>query len=233
MTVVPAARGSQLSRQTFRGLGFFLAVLAILIFVPAWSLTYWQGLLYWLVFAASTTAITLYFLRHDPALIGRRLDAGAIAESEPAQKIIQTAASVCFIATILVPPLDHLFGWSTVPAWVVIIADVIAALGFYGVFLTFRENSFAAATIQVDTDQRVVSSGPYAVVRHPMYAAAGLMVLATPIALGSWWGLIPAVLLIATIVVRLLDEERFLVLNLPGYARYRKQMRFRLVPGVW
>jgi protein-S-isoprenylcysteine O-methyltransferase Ste14 len=233
MTAAPAARDPQLSRQTFRGLGFFLATLAILIFVPAWSLTYWQGLLYWLVFAASTTAITLYFLRRDPALIGRRLNAGAVAESEPTQKIIQTASSVCFIATIIVPALDHLFGWSAVPPWVVIIADVIAALGFYGVFLTFRANSFAAATIQVDPDQRVVSSGPYAVVRHPMYAAAGLMILATPVALGSWWGLIPAVLLIAGVAVRLLDEERFLVLNLPGYARYRKHIRFRLVPGIW
>jgi protein-S-isoprenylcysteine O-methyltransferase Ste14 len=140
---------------------------------------------------------------------------------------------VCFLATILAPALDHLLGWSNVPPALSVAADVLVALGFYGVYLAFRENSFAAATIQVEGDQRVIDQGPYALVRHPMYAAAGLMMLATPIALGSWWGLIPAMLLVAAVVFRLLDEERFLAFNLPGYAAYMRRTRFRLVPGIW
>jgi protein-S-isoprenylcysteine O-methyltransferase Ste14 len=217
----------------FRGLGFFLATLAILIFLPAWSVAYWQGWLYFLVFAGACIAITLNLMANDAGLLQRRLQAGARAESEPIQKVIQAIAGACFIATILVPALDHLVGWSTVPPALSIAADVLVALGFYGVYLTFRENSFAAATIQVAGDQRVIASGPYAVVRHPMYAAAGVMILATPIALGSWWGLIPAVLLIAAVIVRLLDEERFLAFNLPGYAAYMRLTRFRLMPGLW
>jgi protein-S-isoprenylcysteine O-methyltransferase Ste14 len=217
----------------FRGLGFFLLTLAVLIFLPAWSLTYWQGLAYWLIFAGSCTAITAGLMARDPELLRRRLQAGAGAEAERTQKIIQGITSVCFIATMVVPPIDYRLGWSNVPAGYSIAADVLVALGFYGVYLTFRENSFAAATIQVEGDQRVISTGPYALVRHPMYAAAGVMVLATPIALGSWWGLVPAVLLMAGIVVRLLDEERFLSVNLPGYAGYMRGTRFRLVPGIW
>ena len=233
MTAAPAAGGGELRRIAFRGLGLLLAALAILIFLPAWTLAYCRGALYWLVFAGSATAITVYFLRRDPALIARRVDAGTTAETQPNQKVIQAVASVCFLATLVVSSLDHRFGWSEVPVWVSIVADLLVALGFAGVFLTFRENSFAAATITVTDDQPVVSTGPYAIVRHPMYAAAGVLILATPPALGSWWGLIPAVLLMAGIVVRLLDEERFLVLNLPGYARYRRARRFRLVPGIW
>jgi hypothetical protein len=163
MSAVRAAGGVELRSAAFRGLTLLLAALAVLIFLPAWSVTYWRGLLYWLVFAASSTAITLYFLRRDPELIGRRLDAGAGAQRERTQKIIQAVASVCFIATVALPAFDHLFHWSSVPGWVSIAADVIAALGFYGVFLTFRENGFASATIQVDPDQPVVASGPYAV----------------------------------------------------------------------
>ena len=224
---------AEVRSAAFRGLGFFLATLAALIFLPAWSLTYWQGLAYWLIFAGACVAITLRLMARDPELLRRRLQAGAGAEAERTQKIIQGIASVCFIATIVVPPIDTRLGWSNVSAVSSIAADVLVALGFYGVYLTFLENSFAAATIQVEGEQRVIATGPYALVRHPMYAAAGVMVLATPIALGSWWGLIPAALLMAGIVVRLLDEERFLAVNLPGYAEYMRATRFRLVPGIW
>ena len=219
------ATEAEVRQRAFRGLAFLLATLAILIFLPAWSLTYWQGLVYWLVFAGSCIAITLDLMARDPELLRRRLEAGAGAESEPTQKIIQAVASLAFIATILVPPLDHLVGWSEVPAAASLAADALAALGFYGVYRTFRANSFASATIGVDSGQRVIATGPYAVVRHPMYAAAGVMVLATPVALGSWWGLIPAVALMAGIVIRLLDEERFLAASLPGYADYQLPTR--------
>jgi protein-S-isoprenylcysteine O-methyltransferase Ste14 len=226
-------QAGDLTRASIRGLAMFIVALAAMIFIPVWSVAYWQGWAYLAVFAGSTVAITAYFLRHDPDLIRRRLGAGAGAEAERTQKIIQSVASVCFIATFVISALDYRFGWSRVPAALSLVADVAAAIGFYGVFRTFRENTFAAGTIQVDTEQRVVSTGPYAIVRHPMYAAAGLMVLATPLALGSWWGLLPALALMAAIVLRLLDEERFLILNLPGYARYLRRTPYRLLPRVW
>ena len=137
------------------------------------------------------------------------------------------------VATYVISPLDHRFGWSTVPAWLTLAADAIVALGFYGFFLTFRQNAFAAATVKVESEQRVISTGLYAVVRHPMYASAVPLFLVTPLALGSWWGLVPAALLLATLVWRLLDEERYLARNLPGYTDYQNRVRTRLVPGIW
>jgi protein-S-isoprenylcysteine O-methyltransferase Ste14 len=201
--------------------------------LPAWSLTYWQGWSYWLVFAGACTAITLNLMANDPGLLERRLQAGPGAEAEPTQRAIQAVASVCFIATILAPALDHLLGWSNVPPALSVAADVLVAVGFYGVYLAFRENSFAAATIQVEGDQRVIDRGTLRVGAPPDVRRRRLMMLATPIALGSWWGLIPAVLLVAAVVFRLLDEERFLAFNLPGYAAYMRRTRFRLVPGIW
>jgi protein-S-isoprenylcysteine O-methyltransferase Ste14 len=137
------------------------------------------------------------------------------------------------IAMYIVSPLDYRFGWSFVPSWLVLTGDALVVLSFYGFFLTFRENAFAAATVRVESGQRVISSGPYAVTRHPMYAAALLLFVGTPLALGSWWGLVPAAVLVATLVWRLLDEESYLARNLPGYTDYQRQVRTHLVPGIW
>jgi protein-S-isoprenylcysteine O-methyltransferase Ste14 len=222
-----------LAKRAFAGFVKFQIALALMIFLPAWSPRYWQGWLYWLLFGASCGVITLYFLRHDRALIERRMQAGPGAETEPTQKLILTFASIALVATYVIAPLDHRFGWSGVPAWLALFADVIVALSFYGFFLTFRQNAFAAATVRVESEQRVVSTGLYAVVRHPMYAFAVLLFLATPLALGSWWGLVPAILLLAALVWRLLDEESYLARKLPGYADYQRRVRTRLVPGIW
>jgi protein-S-isoprenylcysteine O-methyltransferase Ste14 len=185
------------------------------------------------LFGAACVGTTLYFVRHDPALVERRMNAGPTAETEPTQKIILWCASAALIATYLVSALDYRFGWSRVAELTSLAGDVLVLLGFYGIFLTLQENSFAAATVQVAHEQRVISSGPYALVRHPMYATALIMFLGTPPALGSWWGLMPAAALAAAIVWRLLDEERYLARNLAGYADYQRTVRARLVPGVW
>ena len=179
-------------------------------------------------------AITVYFLEHDPALIERRLHVGPAAERERSQQIIQTVASALTCAVFIVPGLDHRFGWSPQldPRWP-IGGDAMAAAGFLMMFLAFRENTHAAATVGVEQGQRVVSSGPYRVVRHPMYAGAVLLFLATPVALGSLWGLIPATALVGVIAVRLLDEERYLAAHLPGYTSYCETVTTRLLPGVW
>jgi protein-S-isoprenylcysteine O-methyltransferase Ste14 len=222
-----------LTKKVFAGLARFQVALGLMIFLPARSLTYWQGWLYWLLFGALCVAVTLYFLRHDRELIARRMQAGPGAETEPRQKLILTFASVALIAMYVVSALDYRFGWSSVPTWLVLTGDALVVLSFYGFFLTFRENSFAAATVRVESEQRVISSGPYAVVRHPMYTAALALMLGTPLALGSLWGLIPAALLCTTIVWRLLDEEAYLARNLPGYTDYQHKVRTRLVPGLW
>ncbi len=222
-----------LSKRALKGLARFQVALALIIFLPAWSIAYWQGWLYWLLFGAACFALTLYFLRHDPSLVERRMKAGPGAEKEPRQKLIMTVASVSMVSLYLVSALDYGFGWSYVPAIVSLIANAFVLLGFAGIFWTFRENAYAAATVRVERDQPVISTGAYALVRHPMYAAALPLFVATPPALGSWYGLIPAAVVAATIVWRLLDEERHLARDLPGYTDYRAKVRSRLVPGVW
>src|SRR5262245_854777 len=172
-----------LSKRALHGLLWFQVVLAALIFVPAWSLTYWQGWVYWLVFGASIVAITIYFLRHDRALVERRMRAGPTAERETSQKVIQALASILMCALMIVSALDHRLGWSSVPTWLVIAGNVLVALGFLIIFRVFRENSFAASTVQIAAGQTVVSTGPYALVRHPMYSGALLLFLGTPLAL--------------------------------------------------
>src|SRR5690349_5621565 len=224
---------NDLVKRTLAGLAKFQLFLALVIFLPAGSLRFWQGWLYWLIFGLMCLVLGLYFARHDPALVARRMQAGPKAEKEPRQKLILACASVTLVALYIVCGLDHRFHWSSVPLWVVLIADVFVILGAYGFYVTFRENSYAASTVTVETGQPVISSGPYASVRHPMYTAALILYVATPVALASWWGLVPAALLVIIIVWRLIDEEAYLARGLPGYADYQRKVTTRLVPGVW
>jgi protein-S-isoprenylcysteine O-methyltransferase Ste14 len=210
-----------------------VAVMGLLLFLPAGGLDYWQAWAYLAVFAVLTSLVTGDLLRRDRALLERRLRGGPAAEKRPAQRLIMMGASIGFVAILVVPALDHRLGWSAVPAGVVGAGFVLFALGFGMNVLVFRENTFTSATIEVTEDQRVISTGPYAVIRHPMYAGGTLYLLGTPLALGSYWGLVPFVLTVPFLIWRLVDEERFLALNLPGYAEYRKRVRHRLVPFVW
>jgi len=224
---------TDLARRAFRGLAKFQIALAVMLFLPAWSLTYWQGWLYWLLFGASLLVITLYFLRHEPSLVERRMHAGPGAEREPRQKVIQSLAVLLMAAIFILSASDYRLGWSLVPTTAVLIADAFVLLGFFGMFLAFRDNAFAAAIVQVDSGQKVIDTGTYARVRHPMYVGAIVLFLATPPALGSWWDLIPVALLIGVIAWRLTDEEAYLSRNLPGYDDYRRKVPARLVPGIW
>jgi protein-S-isoprenylcysteine O-methyltransferase Ste14 len=224
---------NNLAAKAFLGLFQLILIIAVLLFAPAWTLRYWQGWVFLTVFFISVFAITLYFLRHDPKLLESRTQAGPIAEQQRSQKIIQSLASLFFILPFLLSSLDHRFGWSTVPTVLVIVGDVLVALGLYIVFLVFRENTFTSATIEVQEEQRVISTGPYAIVRHPMYAGAFIMLLGIPLALASWWAFIPVFLLFAAIVWRLLEEEKFLDTSLPGYTQYRRNVRYRLIPFIW
>ena len=222
-----------LTRQAIQGLTFLLAVMAVCLMVSAGTLDYWQAWMFLAVFGGCTLAITLYLMRYDPALLERRVNAGPGAEQQRTQQVIQGVASLAFISILIVPGLDRRYGWSQVPVPATWLADVFVVMGFVIVFRVFRANSFTSATIEVAAEQRVITSGPYGIVRHPMYAGAFILIVAMPVALASWVAEIPSVLLILAIVVRLLDEERFLTGHLAGYAEYRQQVRYRLVPGVW
>jgi len=222
-----------LAARCWRRLAGFTLLLAVLIFLPAWSLAYWQGWLYIAVFSACCILATVHLLKHDPALVARRMEIGPKAEREPAQKRIQLYAGIISFALCAVSAFDRGQRWSHVPAPVVLIGDLLIIAAFLAMVLVFRENTYAAAIVTVETGQRVIETGPYARVRHPMYSAALLMFLGTPLALGSWWGLLLCLPMLAILVARLKNEEQFLMRNLPGYREYRERVRFRLVPGLW
>jgi protein-S-isoprenylcysteine O-methyltransferase Ste14 len=207
--------------------------MAAMIFIPAGTLRFWQGWLFTAVWVLSSIAITAYLAVNDPELLERRMKGGPSAETEPTQKIIMTLAIAGFVALLVIPALDHRFGWSPVPWPIALLGDILVAIGFLAMFVVLRANRYGASTIQVAEGQRVISTGPYAVVRHPMYAGALVMVLGMPLALDSWWGLLVGLFFMPVLIWRLLDEERFLKKNLPGYTEYTQAVPYRLVPFVW
>lgn len=219
--------------KTFLGFVFLIVVLGLALFLPAGSLSFWQAWVYLADFAICTILITAYLIKNDQGLLERRVRAGPVAETQKSQQLIQSLASLFFIALFIVPGFDYRFHWSHVPVVVSLISFVIVAIGFYIVFLVFRENSFTSGTIEVVNEQKVISTGPYHVVRHPMYAGAFLLLLFTPLALGSWVAIPLPIPLILVIIVRLLAEERFLSANLPGYTQYCNEVHYRLIPFVW
>jgi protein-S-isoprenylcysteine O-methyltransferase Ste14 len=205
----------------------------VAIFLPAWSLNYWQGWLFFVTFASLTVGTSLYFIKHDPALVRRRIDVGAKAETEPTQKPIMAFNSVAMIVTVILAPLDHRLQWSNVPGAISAIALAIVVLGYGLTIAALINNTYAAATIRIEPHQPVVSHGLYAWMRHPMYTGSIVMFIAMPVALGSYWGLITAAGIAGGIIWRLLDEERVLAARLPGYDDYCRKVRWRLVPGLW
>ena len=207
--------------------------MAAMLFLLAWSVRYVEGWIFLALLGTLSAAIILYLERHDPALLERRLKAGPVDEKEPSQKRIQLITSIVGILIVAVPGLDHRWHWSNVPISVIVLGFVGFALGYLIVFLVFRENTYTSGIIEIAEGQKVISSGPYALVRHPMYSGANLCFLSMPLALGSWWALIPAMLECVLVGVRAVDEEKFLKANLPGYREYCEQVRYRLIPGVW
>ncbi len=219
--------------KAFAGLLNLFVILALSLFLPAWTLDFWQAWLFLASFFGPVLAITLYLLKRDLGLLERRVKIGPVAEQKSSQKIIQAFASLFFLLVILIAGFDHRLHWSVVPSTLVVIADVFVVIGLLIVFFVFRENSFTSATVEVAATQKVVTTGPYAVVRHPMYSGAFLLLMFTPIALGSWWALLPVPALNGVIILRLLDEEKLLADGLTGYAGYCHQVQWRLIPHVW
>ncbi len=221
------------NKKAWLGLIFLAVVVDLLLFVSAGTIHYWQAWIFMGVYFGASLLITVYLMKKNPELLKHRLSGGPTAEKNKTQKIVMLFASAGFISSLVVPALDHRFMWSNVPTYAVITGDILTALCFYIMFLVFKENSFSSATIEIVKDQKVISTGPYAFVRHPMYIGGLLLFIGTPLALGSYWGLLAFVGVLPTLVWRLLDEEKFLAKNLPGYVEYCSKVRWRLIPGVF
>jgi len=224
---------NELSKKAWLKLGVLAVVMGLLLFLGAGTVQYWQAWVYLAIFFGFSIFTTGYLIKKDPGLLERRLRGGPTAEKQKTQKIIMLLAVIGFAALLVVPALDARFQWSNVPTSLVILGDAFTLLGFYITFLVYKENSFAASTIQVSSDQKVISTGLYAIVRHPMYAGGLIYLLGMPLALGSYWAFPVFIALLPVLIWRLLNEEQFLAKNLPGYTEYCKKVGCRLIPKVF
>jgi protein-S-isoprenylcysteine O-methyltransferase Ste14 len=209
-----------------------IATLALL-FIPAGTLDYWQGWAYLATFIICSLAYTVYLAKHDPALLKRRTEAGISHEKEPAQKVIIFFFYLSFFVLVILPPLDFRFGWSKVPWYISVFGDALTALSFYIFYLVSKVNTYAAANVRVEEGQKVISTGIYGLVRHPMYSGALFLIVGTPLALGSWWALLLVPLFMLVLYFRIANEEKVLLRDLQGYADYCARVRWRLIPGIF
>jgi protein-S-isoprenylcysteine O-methyltransferase Ste14 len=210
-----------------------IAVFAVLLFVPAGTVNYWQGWAVLAVFSAASLGPTLYIARIDPAALERRMQAGVKAETRPVQKVVIAGTFIVFAAMLVVPALDYRFGWSHVPAWLSVLGIVMVATGLGLTMLVVFQNRYASANITIEEGQPLVSTGLYGIVRHPMYFGNVILMIGISLGLGSYWAL-PLVLVgVLLMAVRILDEEEMLTEQLDGYRQYTQKVRYRLVPLVW
>jgi protein-S-isoprenylcysteine O-methyltransferase Ste14 len=212
---------------------FGLIVLSALVFLPAGTLNYWQAWVFIATFMVATIFPSIYIARTNPAALQRRMHGGPRAEARTIQKILITGAWLGLLALLVISAYDHRMGWSSVPAWVCLLGDVLLATGLGIAMLVVIQNGYAAATVTVETGQTVVSGGVYTFVRHPMYVGNMIMMVGVPLALGSYWGLVFVVPGVVALVLRILDEEKLLTQELAGYREYTQRVRYRLVPYVW
>lgn len=210
-----------------------ILLLGLLLFLSAGTFNYWQAWVFIPVFMITMTVFGVYFAITDPALVERRKQAGPAAEHSMLQKVVSTIA----LSSLLVPPIlsgfDRRFGWSQMSPLVSLIGDALLVLSFIMFYFVFRVNSYGAGNIQVEQGQKIASTGLYALVRHPMYSGSIVMGIGMVLALGSWWAFVVLVIMIPVLVVRILDEEKVLAKDLPGYTTYEQQVRYRLVPYLW
>jgi len=210
-----------------------LAVFGLILFLPAGTLKYWQAWVFLGVFTAASTGPAIYMARTNPAVLQRRMHSGPTAESRTIQKIVNIGFYLTLFAMTVFSVFDHRMGWSAVPTWVCLLGDALLATGLGIAILVVIQNRYAAATVTVESGQTVVSGGVYKFVRHPMYVGSLIMMLAIPLALGSYWGLLFVIPGVLVLVVRILDEEKVLTHGLAGYADYTQRVRYRLAPHVW
>jgi len=205
-------------------------IMAAAFFLPAGTLDYWQAWVYMGLLLLPMFLVVTYFLKKDPELLERRM---RTKEKEPEQKTIIRLSALLFLAIYLLPGFDRRFGWSSVPLIAVIAADLIVLAAYWRFFRVMRENRYLSRVVEVEQKQKVIDTGPYALVRHPMYAAIIPLYLFTPLALGSFWAMIPAAFFPLILIARIFNEEKVLSRELAGYRKYARRVKFRLIPGVW
>lgn len=205
-------------------------LVSLMIFLPAGTLCYTKGWLFMmLLFVPMLLAGFVMFLK-APALLAKRLDA---KEKQVAQKGVLALSGLMFIGGFVVAGLDYRFSWSEMPEAVTVAASVLF-LAAYALFAeVLRENAYLSRTVKVEEGQKVVDTGLYGIVRHPMYMATILLFLMMPVVLGSWYSLIVFSIYPAIIIVRLKDEEALLTRELPGYAEYKQKVKYRIIPFIW
>jgi len=211
----------------------FLAAIVLVgctLFLPAGTLNYWQAWLYMGLLFIPVAIVGVVLVIKDPELLERRM---RTREREAPQRRVIASSGLLLLAVVLIPGFDRRYAWSNVPLPLVFLADILILLGYLLFVLTIRANRFASRVVEVQANQVVISSGPYALVRHPMYLAVSLIFTLTPLALGSFWALIPALLLPVVLAARIGNEEQLLRRDLPGYAEYCHKVKYRLVPFIW
>ena len=205
-------------------------VFLAMFFWPAGTFDYWQAWVYLAVILVPMLIMAVYLFKYSPELLARRMQ---MKEKETEQKRIIGASLIYFVLAFILPGFDHRFGWSHVPTWLVLLADGVVLLSFALVFWVFRENQYASRIIEVAQDQKVISSGPYSLVRHPMYLGSGTMYIMSSLALGSYWAILPALLIVPLLAARIKNEEAVLLRDLSGYRDYMQRVKYRILPGVW
>jgi protein-S-isoprenylcysteine O-methyltransferase Ste14 len=210
-----------------------LAAFGLLLFLPAGTFHYWQAWVFIVVFSLSTLIPSIYLMRTNPAALERRMRAGPIAEARTVQRIIISIALMSLAGMFVLSAFDHRFGWSSVPTTVCLVGDVLVAVGLGLAMMVVVQNSYAAANVTVEAEQKVITTGLYGLVRHPMYSGNVIMMLGIPLALGSYWGLVFIIPGLFVLAVRIRDEEELLGQELNGYRDYTQQVQYRLVPYVW
>lgn len=203
---------------------------AFLFFLPAGTWRYWQAWMYIGILIIPMFFVLAYFMKRDPELLARRMK---MREERTEQRKIIQASGIVFILAYLLPGFDIRYGWSDMPAWVCIAAGVVLFLSYMLVFRTMQVNSFLSRVIEVAQGQKVIDTDVYGIVRHPMYVGMVVLYIISPVVLGSWWAVIPALVIIPVIVFRILDEEKALEQELPGYVEYKQKVKYRLIPFVW
>ena len=233
---MPEVRMTGQSNQQSLGKGLvirfilFFPVMGLMFFLPAGTFNYWQAWVYIFIVAVPAVFLGMYLYKHDRALLERRM---RMKERLSGQNLIVVTSGIFFVATFLIPGFDFRFHWSEVPVAVIILSQVLVLAGYLIVALVFRANSYASRIIEIEKYQMVITTGPYAIVRHPMYVGVLIFYLFSPLALGSYWAAIPALCIVPFIIARIKGEEKELLENLAGYSEYATKTRYRLLPGIW